>query len=246
MFTELLKEQLASAQNRMTLFADHNRIERSFQVGELVLLKLQPYAQSSVVNRSFPKLAFKYYDPFAVLEKLGSCAYKLQLPDNSLIHPFHVSQLKAFTSDHAPVYSFLPEISVLYIKEVLPAKILDHHLVKKGSAAVVQILIQWSSLPESSWKDYHVLKNCFPAAPVWSQLVLQQGRCHHLRTGMDKHLIECGGNSKCAAVRVKRGPHRPLLKRRACRRSRGLEEITFDFLLSLLCLSSFPPKLLLL
>jgi hypothetical protein len=172
MFTELLKEQLARAQNRMKFFADHNRIECSFQVGDLVLLKLQPYAQSSVVNRPFPKLAFKYYGPFAVLEKLGSCAYKLQLPNNSLIHPvFHVSQLKAFTPDHAPVYSFLPEIPVLDIKEVLPAKILDRRLVKKGSAAVVQILVQWSGLPESSstWEDYHVLKNRFPAAPVWSQ-----------------------------------------------------------------------------
>jgi hypothetical protein len=169
MFTELLKEQLARAQNRMKFFVDHNKIERSFQVGELVLLKLQPYAQSSVVNRPFPKLAFKYYGPFAVLEKLGSRAYKLQLPDNNLIHPvFHVSQLKAFTPDHAPVYLFLPEIPVLDIKEVLPAKILDRRLVKKGSAAVVQFLVQWSSLPESSstWEDHHVLKNRFQAAPV--------------------------------------------------------------------------------
>jgi hypothetical protein len=58
----------------------------------LVLLNHQPFAHSSIVNRPFPKLAFKFYGPFAVLEKLGSSAYKLQLPENSLIHPvFHVS-----------------------------------------------------------------------------------------------------------------------------------------------------------
>jgi hypothetical protein len=39
-FTELLKEQLAKAQNRMKLHADANRTERSFQVGEQVFLKL--------------------------------------------------------------------------------------------------------------------------------------------------------------------------------------------------------------
>jgi hypothetical protein len=44
LFTELLKEQLAKAKNRMKLYADSNRTERSFQVGEHVLLKLQPYA----------------------------------------------------------------------------------------------------------------------------------------------------------------------------------------------------------
>jgi hypothetical protein len=142
MFIELLNKQLAREQNRMKFYADHNRTEHSFQVGELVLLNLQPYAHSSVVNRPFPKLAFKFYGPFAVLEKLGSSTYKLQLPENSLIHPvFHVSQLKAFTPDHSPAYSSLPNIPVLNIKEVQSVKILDRRLVKKGSAAVTQILV---------------------------------------------------------------------------------------------------------
>ena len=58
-----LKEHLAKAQNRMKQQADKNRTERSFQVGEQVLLKLQPYAQSSLVNRPCPKLAFKFFWP---------------------------------------------------------------------------------------------------------------------------------------------------------------------------------------
>jgi hypothetical protein len=40
----MLKEQLARAQNRMKTYANRNRVERQFQVGEQVLLKLQPYA----------------------------------------------------------------------------------------------------------------------------------------------------------------------------------------------------------
>ena len=92
-----LKEHLAKAQNKMKLVADRTRKDQEFQVGEQVLLKLQPYAQSSLVNRPCPKLAFKYFGPFTVTERIGRAAYRLDLPDHSQIHPvFHVSQLKLF------------------------------------------------------------------------------------------------------------------------------------------------------
>jgi hypothetical protein len=41
----MLKEQLLKAQQRAKHFADLKRRPREFQVGEQVLLKLQPYAQ---------------------------------------------------------------------------------------------------------------------------------------------------------------------------------------------------------
>jgi hypothetical protein len=74
---------------------DKNRSERSFQPGEMVFMKLQPYDQASVANRYNKKLSFKYYVPLRVLEKIGKVAYKLDLPVTSKIHPvLHVSQLK--------------------------------------------------------------------------------------------------------------------------------------------------------
>lgn len=73
----MLRSQLTKAQHRMKTQADKHRCERQFQVGDQVLLKLQPYAQHSVVNRPYPKLAFKYFGPFTVLEQIGAVAYKL-------------------------------------------------------------------------------------------------------------------------------------------------------------------------
>jgi hypothetical protein len=141
-------------------------------VGEHVLLKLQPYAQSSMVNRHFPKLAFKYFGPYEVPEKLGSVAYKLRLLDGSVVHHvFHVSQLKAYTPDYSPVHSTLLDIPALDVLEVAPEKIIDHRLVKKGNVAITQVPVQWSGLPESesTWEDYNVLKVKFPLAAAWGQ-----------------------------------------------------------------------------
>jgi hypothetical protein len=65
--------------------ADRGGSERSFEVGIMVFLKLQPYAESSVINRPYPKLAFNFFGPFRVVEKVGSTAYRLELPESSSV-----------------------------------------------------------------------------------------------------------------------------------------------------------------
>lgn len=152
--------------------ADKGRSDRVFAVGDAVFLKLQPYAQSSVVNRPYPKLAYKFFGPFTVLERIGVAAYRLDLPASSTVHPvFHVSQLKAQVPDHTPVYTSLPSPVVLDAADVVPEAILERRLVKRCNAAHVQVLLKWSSLPadHATWEDYHVVKTRFPDAPAWGQ-----------------------------------------------------------------------------
>ena len=53
----------------------------------------------------------KYYGPYKVLQKIGSVAYKLELPASSRVHPvFHVSCLKKVTGENLPVQTILPEL----------------------------------------------------------------------------------------------------------------------------------------
>jgi hypothetical protein len=90
-----LKANLAQAQARIKKFVDSKRMERQFNLGDMVYLKLQPFRLTDFgINQHF-KLSTKFYGPFRVIEKVGTAAYRLQLPDNAEIHPvFHVSQLK--------------------------------------------------------------------------------------------------------------------------------------------------------
>lgn len=91
-FMATLHDNLLWAQQCIKLQADKHRKDREFAVGEEVLLKLQPYAQSSLVNHPCHKLALKYFGPFRITAHVGAAAYRLDLPTSSLIHPvFHIS-----------------------------------------------------------------------------------------------------------------------------------------------------------
>jgi len=84
----------------------------------------------------------KYFGPYKVLEKIGSVAYKLELPQGSLIHSvFHISQLKPFIADYTPVYDELPVITDLIAAATTPEAILDRCLVKKGNTTIPQVKV---------------------------------------------------------------------------------------------------------
>lgn len=134
---ELLKQHLTAAHNRMKIFEDSKRSKRVFEVGDKVLLKLQPYAQTTVVNHKYPKLAYKYFGPYKILEKFGQVAYRLELPVTSQVHDvFHVSQIKEFRDDYTPMFADLPKTPALDVLDTSPEKVLDQRLVKKGNAAI--------------------------------------------------------------------------------------------------------------
>jgi hypothetical protein len=146
--------------------------------GESVLLRLQPYAQTSVVNRPFPKLSYKFFGPYSVLEWIGKVAYRLELPPTSQIHNvFHVSQLKEYRADYTPVFSELPTFPTLDTIAAEPEAILNRRMMKKGNAPVIQVLIKWKTLAEeeATWEDWDVLTTRFPTVLAWGQASASPG-----------------------------------------------------------------------
>ncbi|GKA44011.1 ty3-gypsy retrotransposon protein [Tanacetum coccineum] len=82
-----LKENLLATKHRMEIKANRKRREVEFKVGDMVLVKLQPYRQLTLAKRLSNKLA-KLKDPVPV---------------------FHVSILKGFLGDGSEVVAGLPE-----------------------------------------------------------------------------------------------------------------------------------------
>ncbi|XP_066333772.1 uncharacterized protein [Miscanthus floridulus] len=131
-------------------------MEREFQQGDLVYMKLQPYVQSTLAARSNKKLPFQFYGPYKVLQRVGKVAYKLELPEGSRIHPvIHVSQLKKHIPKDVAVTKDLTSVSTDPFQVQLPMKILQTQVIQGGANMINQVLVQWSSVPEemATWED---------------------------------------------------------------------------------------------
>ena len=93
----VIQSHLKAAQNRQKTYADKRRTPLQFEVGDHVYLKVsRMWGVHQFGVRG--KLGPHYVGPYKILERCGSIAYLLQLPDilSAVHNVFHVSQLKKY------------------------------------------------------------------------------------------------------------------------------------------------------
>ncbi|GKC45566.1 putative reverse transcriptase domain-containing protein [Tanacetum coccineum] len=107
-----IKKRIQAARDRQKSLADRNRKPMEFQVGDMVMLKVSPW-KGVIRFGKRGKLNPRYIGPFKVLAKVGTVAYRLELPDQlSRVHStFHVSNLKKCYADE-PLAISLDEIQI--------------------------------------------------------------------------------------------------------------------------------------
>ncbi|XP_026377071.1 uncharacterized protein LOC113271424 [Papaver somniferum] len=153
---DILKDSLHKSQESMKFYAEKNRVERSFEVGDKVYLKLHPYRQASMALRRNLKLASKYYGPFTILHRIGIVSYKLQLLAEARIHSvFHASQLqKQIGTNHTPAPRLLIINNAGQVLVIPPAALASRTIVRNG-VHVHQLLIHWpnATAEDAAWED---------------------------------------------------------------------------------------------
>ncbi|PON75651.1 Ribonuclease H-like domain containing protein, partial [Trema orientale] len=175
---EDLKIQLHRAQQRMKTTADKHRREIQFEVGDLVYLKLRPYRQRSLARRYNEKLSPRYYGPYKVLSRIGSVAYKLDLPRSSSVHPvFHVSQLCRAIGASQPISELPPHLSAELELLVEPDAVLGVRSGTGHASFPSEVLVRWKGLPdfEATWESYDMIQHQFPSFHLEDKVALAAG-----------------------------------------------------------------------
>ncbi|GJU08688.1 hypothetical protein Tco_1125118 [Tanacetum coccineum] len=136
-----IKSRIQAARDRQKSYANVRRKPLEFQVGDKVMLKVSPW-KGVIRFGKRGKLNPRYIGPFNIIAKVGTVAYRLELPERlSRVHSmFHVSKLKKYMADE-PLAIPLDEIQVddkLHFVEE-PVKIM-HREVKRLKQSRIPIV----------------------------------------------------------------------------------------------------------
>ena len=142
--------------------ADQHHSKRILDVGDWVFLRLQPYKKLSLKQaKKDNKLSPKYYGPYKVLQKIGTMAYKLELPASSRVHPvFHVSCLKKVIGENILVQTIFPELDEEGKIILEPEAVTKTRTRQLRNRSISEYLIKWKNLPteDSTWEDENFIQ----------------------------------------------------------------------------------------
>ncbi|GKE62237.1 putative reverse transcriptase domain-containing protein [Tanacetum coccineum] len=141
------------------------RLRRSFK-SRTVMLKVSPW-KGVIRFGKRGKLNPRYIGPFKIIDKVGTVAYRLELPEQlSRVHSmFHVSNLKKCMVDE-PLAIPLDEIQIddkLYFIEE-PVEIMDREVKRLKQSRILIVKVRWNSRrgPEFTWEREDQMQKKYP------------------------------------------------------------------------------------
>ncbi|GJW73880.1 putative reverse transcriptase domain-containing protein [Tanacetum coccineum] len=161
-----IKSRIQAARDRQKSYANIRRKPMVFQVGDKVMLKVSPW-KGVVRFGKRGKLNPRYVGPFKVIERVGTVAYKLELPQQlSRVHnTFHVSNLKKCLSDESlviPLEELRVDDKLHFVEE--PVEVMDREIKQLKRSHIPIIKVRWNSKrgPEFTWEREDQFKQKYP------------------------------------------------------------------------------------
>ncbi|KAL2223627.1 UNVERIFIED_CONTAM: Transposon Tf2-12 polyprotein [Sesamum indicum] len=173
---DIARSCLEKAQKRMKKYADQNRRFIEFNAGDLVMVKVPDPRLSKSSRGRDPRLMQKYVGPLSIIKRIGTVAYKVELPSWWKIHNvFHVSQLKKYSADKeddARNQPSRPQLELTKTKEKVAEAILNHRVTSTAKRNHTEYLVKWRgcSSEENTWERVTNLKAFLPLVEAWGRM----------------------------------------------------------------------------
>ncbi|GJZ13482.1 putative reverse transcriptase domain-containing protein [Tanacetum coccineum] len=157
-----IKKRIQVARDRQNSYADRRCKPLEFEAGNKVMLKVSPW-KGVIRFGKRGKLNPRYIGPFKILAKVGTVAYRLELPEqlSRVYSTFHVSNLKKCFSDE-PLAIPLDEIQIddklNFIEESV--EIMDQEVKRLKQSRIPIVKVRWNSRrgPELTWEREDQMK----------------------------------------------------------------------------------------
>nr|GEW76325.1 putative reverse transcriptase domain-containing protein [Tanacetum cinerariifolium] len=162
----LIKQRIQAAHDQQKSYTDLKWKPMEFEVGDRVMLKVSPW-KGVVRFGKRGKLNPRYLGPFKVIAKVGTVAYRLELPQELSIvhHTFHVSNLKkCYAND--PLVMPLEGIHVDDRLELVeePVEIMEREIKRLKRSQIPLVKVRWNSRrgPEFNWERKDSFRKKYP------------------------------------------------------------------------------------
>ena len=163
---QIVQDRLKMARDRQKSYADKRHWDLQFKVGDKVFLKVSPWKGVLRFGRR-GKLRPRYIGPYEIIARVGSVAYRLDLPPELFkVHiVFHVSMLRKYIPDP----SYVLRDRRVELKDNLtykeqPMQIVDHReqILRNKVIPLVKVLWENHGIEAATWEPEVQMRRQYP------------------------------------------------------------------------------------